>query len=93
MDFDNEPLENILDAINSLRNDIKNLAIIIFKAESNDAKVLRIGSKIPGAVYSEYSRKKDVFNKLIANKNIASLLKTYLSTKNEQTSNKGAFRK
>ena len=69
------------------------MAIIIFKAESNDAKVLRIGSKIPSAVYSEYSRKKDVFNKLIANKNIASLLKTYLSTKNEQTSNKGAFRK
>lgn len=65
----------------------------ILKAESNDTKVLRIGSKMPGAVYGEYSRKKDVFNKLIANKNIASLLKTYLSTKNEQTSNKGAFRK
>ena len=78
---------------NSLRNDIKNLAIIILKAESNDTKVLRIGSKIPGAVYSGYSRKIDVLNKLIANKNIDTLLKTYLSTKNEQTSNKGAFRK
>ena len=74
------PLESIIESIVYLRGEINDLASIILGAEKDDTKVLRIGSKIPGAVYEQYRIKCNVFKKIMANKDIKTLVDAYLPT-------------
>lgn len=74
------PLGSIIESIVYLRNEINDLASIIFKAEKDDTKVLRIGSKIPGAVYEQYRIKCNVLKKIMDNKDIKTLVDACLPT-------------
>ena len=64
------PLESIIESIVYLRGEINDLASIILGAQKDDTKVLRIGSKIPGAVYEQYRIRCNVLKKIMSNKNI-----------------------